>query len=60
MQLLGLAGGFADFAKQENVIIMRYEGSTVSRILFNYKTFVSGKNLEQNILLQNRDTIIVP
>jgi len=60
MQLLGLAGGFADFAKQENVIIMRYEGNTVSRILFNYKTFVSGKNLEQNILLQNRDTIIVP
>jgi polysaccharide export outer membrane protein len=60
MQLLGLAGGFAEFAKQENVIIMRYEGSTVSRILFNYKTFISGKNLEQNILLQNRDTIIVP
>jgi len=43
------AGGFAEPAKQENVVIVQYEGSTTSRILFNYKTFVSGKNVEQNI-----------
>jgi len=54
------AGGFAEFAKQESVIIVRYESSTAGHILFNYKTFVSGKDLEQNILLRNRDLIIVP
>ena len=43
MELLVRAGGFAESAKQENVVIVRYEGSTASRILFNYKTFVSGK-----------------
>src|SRR5262245_55790235 len=60
IELLVRAGGFAEFAKQESVIIVRYEGRTASHILFNYKTFVSGKEVEQNILLQNRDLIIVP
>jgi len=60
MELLVRAGGLAEFAKQESVIIVRYEGSTESHILFNYKTFVSGEKVEQNILLRNRDLIIVP
>jgi polysaccharide biosynthesis/export protein len=60
MELLVRAGGFAEFAEQESVIIVRYEGNTASRILFNYKTFVSGEKVEQNILLRNRDLIIVP
>jgi len=60
MELLVRAGGFAEFAEQESVIIMRYEGNTPSRILFNYKTFVSGEKVDQNILLRNRDLIIVP
>jgi len=60
MELLVRAGGFAERAEQESVIIVRYEGSTASRILFNYKTFVSGESVEQNILLRNRDLIIVP
>ena len=60
MELLVRAGGFAEFAKQESVIIVRYEGSMEGHILFNYKTFVSGEKVEQNILLRNRDLIIVP
>jgi hypothetical protein len=55
MKLLVRAGGFAESAKQENVVIVRYEDSTASRILFNYKTFVPGKNMEQKILLRYRD-----
>src|SRR5262249_14687213 len=60
VELLVRAGGFAEFAKQENVIIMRYEGGTTSRLLFNYPSFVSGENMQQNILLRNRDLVIVP
>jgi polysaccharide export outer membrane protein len=60
IELLVRAGGFAEFAKTENVVIMRYDGGTPSRMLFNYKNFVSGKNVEQNILLQSRDLVIVP
>ena len=60
MELLVRAGGFAEFAEQDSVIIVRYEGTTASRILFNYKTFVSGESVEQNILLRDRDLIVVP
>jgi len=55
VELLVRAGGFAEFGKHENVIIMRYEGGTTSRLLFNYPSFVSGENMEQNILLRNRE-----
>jgi hypothetical protein len=55
MKLLVRLGGFAESAKQENVVIVRYEGSTTSCILFNYKTFVSAKNMEQKTLLRYRD-----
>lgn len=50
------AGGFRDFANKKKIIIIR--GS--DRIKFNYVDILKGKNLEQNILLQNGDTIVVP
>jgi len=54
---LGLAGGFQEFADQKHVQIVR--GG--QRLTFNYKDFVKGKKeaLDQNIWLQNGDTIIV-
>jgi polysaccharide export outer membrane protein len=55
-EAIGLAGGFREFAKQNKISVMR-KGQ---RIPFNYKDFVKGKNPEQNILLENGDTIIVP
>jgi polysaccharide export outer membrane protein len=55
-EAIGLAGGFREFAKQNKISIMR-KGQ---RIPFNYKDFVKGKKPEQNILLENGDTIIVP
>jgi len=55
-EAIGLAGGFREFAKQNKIAVMR----NGQRFPFNYKDFVKGKNPEQNISLENGDTIIVP
>jgi polysaccharide biosynthesis/export protein len=61
LDAIALAGGFRDFAKQKSIYILRQnvDGSQ-TRIPFNYKDVVKGRNPAQNIKLQERDTIIVP
>ena len=50
------AGGPAEFAKTKGIYILRNQ----QKIPFNYKDVSRGKNLGQNILLQNGDVIVVP
>lgn len=56
LEALSKAGGFRDWAQKKKIIILR--GS--KRIKFNYNEVIKGKNLEQNIYLQDGDHIIVP
>jgi polysaccharide biosynthesis/export protein len=61
LDAIALAGGFRDFAKQKAIYVLRQNpGGGQSRIPFNYKNLVKGKNPEQNIKLEPRDTIVVP
>jgi len=61
MDAIALAGGFKDFAKTKGVYILRQNpDGTQTRIDFNYKDFIKGKNIAQNIKIEPRDTIIVP
>ena len=53
---LSNAGGFRDFANKKKIIIIRGN----ERIKFNYQDILKGKSLEQNIFLENGDTIVVP
>ena len=53
---LSNAGGFRDFANKKKIIIIRGP----ERIKFNYQDILKGKNLEQNIFLENGDTVVVP
>jgi polysaccharide biosynthesis/export protein len=53
---LSNGGGFRDFANRKKIIIIR----GAQRIKFNYDDIIKGKNLEQNIFLENGDTIVVP
>jgi polysaccharide biosynthesis/export protein len=50
------AGGLADFAKKTKIYVLRGQ----QRLSFNYKQVSAGKDLQQNILLQNGDVIQVP
>ena len=61
LDAIALAGGFRDFAKQKAIYVLRQNADgTQTRIPFNYKEVVKGKNPAQNIRIQARDTIVVP
>ena len=61
LDAIALAGGFRDFAKQKSVYVLRANADgSETRIPFNYKEVLKGKNPEQNIKLQPRDTVVVP
>jgi polysaccharide export outer membrane protein len=49
------AGGFKDFANKTDITIIR----GAQRFKFNYEDLRKGKKLEQNIELQNGDTVYV-
>ena len=53
---LSNSGGFRDFANKKKIIIIR----GTERLKFNYQDILKGKNLEQNIFLENGDTVVVP
>lgn len=61
LDAIALAGGFRDFAKQKSIYVLRQNpDGTQARLPFNYKEVIKGKNPEQNVKLQPRDTIVVP
>jgi polysaccharide export outer membrane protein len=60
IQALSVAGSFAEWADEKNIRVIRREGGKEIQYRFNYKDFISGKNIEQNILLKPNDTIVVP
>lgn len=60
IQALSTAGGFAEWADEKNILVIRREGGEELQYKFNYSQYISGKNLKQNILLKPNDTIVVP
>ena len=60
LQALSTAGGFAEWADTKNIVIIRRSKGKEVQHPFNYKEFISGKKIEQNIVLQPNDTIVVP
>jgi len=61
LDAIAAAGGFRDFAKQKGVYVLRQNPNGVeSRLAFNYKEVIKGKNPEQNVKLEPHDTIVVP
>jgi polysaccharide export outer membrane protein len=60
LQALSAAGGFQEWAETKNIVIIRRNDNREIIIPFNYNELVSGKRVEQNILLEPNDTIVVP
>jgi polysaccharide export outer membrane protein len=56
LEALTNAGGFREFANTKKIRILR-KGKI---LMFNYNEVSKGKNLEQNIQIENGDYIIVP
>jgi polysaccharide export outer membrane protein len=60
LQALSAAGGFTEWADTKNIVIVRNEKGKEVQLRFNYKDFIAGENLKQNIQLKPNDTIVVP
>jgi polysaccharide export outer membrane protein len=60
LQALSSAGGLAQWADEKNIRIIRREGDKEVQYRFNYKQYIAGKKIEQNIILKPGDTIVVP
>ena len=60
LQALSTAGGLAEWADEKNIRVIRREGGKEIQYRFNYKDFIAGKDIEQNILLKPNDTVVVP
>ena len=61
LDAIALSGGFRDFAKQKSIYVLREKADgSQSRLAFNYKDVIKGKNPGQNIRLEPRDTVVIP
>jgi len=69
LDLLALAGGFAEFADPDRIVVLRPEplivpgrrtGQAYKRIQFNYKKVISAGGESDNVLLQPGDIVVVP
>jgi polysaccharide export outer membrane protein len=59
LQIIPMAGGFTDWAKQTKILVIRKENGKESRITVNYKKAMKG-NPGSNLILRRGDTVIVP
>ncbi len=59
-QALALAGGFQEFAKLEQIFVIREVNNELIYFPFNYTDFVDRRQLGGNIILLPGDTIVVP
>jgi polysaccharide export outer membrane protein len=60
LQAVAMAGGFTDWAKKDEIVILRRGPRGQFRIEFDYDRVVSGKDIKQNIFLNPDDEVIVP
>src|SRR5215510_7999345 len=59
-ELLVRAGGLAEFAKPDEIVVVRRDKNQNSRFPFNYKKFLEGKDYQQDVVLQSGDMVVVP
>ena len=60
LQVISLAGGFTPYAKKSDIVVIRNNGKRDQRISLSYERILSGKNPEQNLILEPGDTVVVP
>jgi polysaccharide export outer membrane protein len=60
LQLISVAGGVAEYADKERIVVLRTEDGKPVAKTFNYKEVMEGKKLQQNIELKPGDSVVVP
>jgi polysaccharide export outer membrane protein len=60
LQAISMAGGFTQYAKRNEITVLRRTVKRDERIVVNYEKILSGKSPEQNLTLEPGDTVVVP
>jgi polysaccharide biosynthesis/export protein len=60
LQLIALAGGLNEYAKKNDIMVIRTENGRQRSFSFHYEHVASGKALAQNLQLLPGDTVVVP
>ncbi len=60
LQAIALAGGFAEWAKKDKVIILRKEKEKDVRLVINIEKLIKKRGEEKDVELKNGDRIIIP
>ncbi|MFW5936958.1 MAG: polysaccharide biosynthesis/export family protein [Desulfosalsimonas sp.] len=60
LQAVARAGGFAEWAKKDRIMIVSGPGSSGEITYFNYDRFLGGKTENKNVAISPGDTIVVP
>ncbi len=60
LQAFAIAGGFTEWASKKEILLIRRANGEDVILKINYKDIVKGKNPENNILIKENDTIVIP
>lgn len=60
MQVLAMAGGLTEYAKKDQIVVLRQVGPEQQRFVLSIKDITTGKSTKDNIYLEPGDTIVVP
>lgn len=60
LQALAMAGWTTQFAKLNQIVILRGSGEDTKKFNFNFDEALSGKNNQQNVALKSGDYVYVP
>ena len=60
MKALAMAGGVTEWAKKDEIVVLRQTEAGNTRLVVSMKDITSGKSLDDNVLLFPGDTIVVP
>jgi polysaccharide export outer membrane protein len=60
LQALALAGGFTEFARRDEMVLVRLEGKKQTRINISFRQILRSEDGGNNLLLKRGDTLVVP
>jgi len=60
LQAIARGGGFLEWAKKDDIAVIRQVAGQEKRLRFDYEAFVKGEKQAQNIRVSPGDTIVVP
>jgi polysaccharide export outer membrane protein len=60
LDVLAMSGGLTQFASRSRIFVLRSNGSSVTRVPFNYNRAVSADGEQENFYLHPGDIVVVP